>query len=164
MKPSRSRAPRIEIQHSILFFHLRLMTMPINDDSKSCRLRSQIQLPKIMQHIDRHSADLHDLSRRQPPSPIRSINIPANRPHRSNFPKPFENRLIAHIPRMNNHLRPAQSLHRLGTQHSMRVRNHSNNHNSPQATHGNHHNPRSDGRSRPSQIQKFRICRFITNS
>ena len=122
-KSSRPGAARIEIQHAILRFLLGHMGMPVNHNRKSRRLRFQIKLVQIVQHVDRDAADFEHIRGRNLARPGLAIHVAANRGDRRNLCQLFQNGRIADVAGMNDVVGAAQSGKSLRTKQAVGIGN-----------------------------------------
>ncbi len=124
-KPPRPRAPRIEVEHSILCFLLGDVAVARDDHIKSSRLRFQIKIPKAVQHIDRDAAGFENIRERNIFRPGVAIYVAPNRSNRRNLSQLFEDHRVANVPGMNDVIGTAQRCDRLRTKHAMSIGNNS---------------------------------------
>src|SRR6266850_2439969 len=101
------------------------MGMTAHDEAKPGRGGIQIQGVHVVQHVDQHCADFRDRRQWQCPCPLLRVYIPAHGHDRSQFPQLLQNLGIPDVTGMNNQLRPAQSLHGLAAEQSVRIGNQS---------------------------------------
>ena len=87
LEPSRARAPRIEIEHSVARLLLGNVAMAVDQYLEARRLCLQVKLRQVVQDIDRHSSDLNNLSLGQPERPFPFVDIAADRSDRRDLCK-----------------------------------------------------------------------------
>jgi len=85
------------------------MAVPVDHCLESRRLRLEIELRKIVQHVKGDPAELEHLGSRQLARPCSFVDVATDRGHGSNRCKLVENFRIAHIAGMNDVPRSAQS-------------------------------------------------------
>ena len=100
--------------------------MAVDHHSESGSLRFYIELGEIMQHINRHAADLNDLGLGQFSGPFPSVDIASNRRHGRQSRELIKNLERAHVPGMNDAVASTQPCHRFRTKQSVRVGNNAN--------------------------------------
>src|SRR5690348_16682418 len=93
-----------------------------NDGGKVGGAGIQIQLGQIVQHVNRNSIQLKNVSGRKVTSPPLTIHVAADGSNRGYAGKLSQDRGVSHIARMDDVVRAAQSGNRLGTQEAMGVR------------------------------------------
>ena len=120
-KSPRPRAPRIEIQHSILRFRLGHMRVSINHNTKSRSLRLQIEFVQVVKNVDGDAADFEHIRGGNFAGPGIAVHVAANRGHRSNTSQLFQNGRIANVATMNDVVRSAQSGKSLGSKQAMGI-------------------------------------------
>ena len=100
--------------------------MSADDHRETGGLGLEIQLGKIVQHIDGNAAGFEYFSLRQPLGPCAFIDVAPDRRDRGDGAKLIQNLRCAHISRMNNVVRSAQSLDGFRTQQAVRVGDNAN--------------------------------------
>jgi hypothetical protein len=128
LKPPRSCAARVEVQHALFHFNFRLMTVAVDDCVDSCGFGLQIEPSQIMQHVDRDAADFDDFSLRKGSCPRFGVDVAANRSNRSNLRERVEYFRIADVPRMQDAIGSAQSFDSLTPQQAVCVRDDAEDH------------------------------------
>jgi hypothetical protein len=123
LEPPRPRATRIEINYALTLLLLGYMTMSVNDNPESRRGRFQVKLRQVVKDVQGNTAELHSFSLRQLARPRCFVDIAANRRDRRNLPKLLENLRRPNVSRMNDLLRPAQSLQSSRSKPAMSVGN-----------------------------------------
>src|SRR5689334_3560399 len=122
LEPPRPRASGIEVKHAVTRLLLGHVAVPINHRLESRSLRLEIELRKIVQHVNGNPADLDHFRLPQLASPCCLIHVAANGGHGSNRCKLIENSRIAHIAAVNDLLRSAQCFEGFRPQQTMRIR------------------------------------------
>jgi len=97
------------------------MAVSVDDRLESGSLRFEIELRKIVQHVNGDATEFDHLGSRQLARPCPLVHVSANRSHGSNRCKLVENFRIAHIAGMDDVPRPAQSFEGLRPQQPMRI-------------------------------------------
>ncbi len=134
MKSARACAARIEIQHAVFLFDLRLVVVTIHDNAETSRLGPQIQFVQIVQQVDRDTIDLDHLSLRQFPRPFLLVHISAHGSYGSDFMQLLQDFRIANIPGMQGDIRSPQRFDGFGPQQSVCVGDHADDHHPPAKT------------------------------
>jgi len=120
-EPPRPSAPGIEIKNAIARLVLGYVAVPINYCLESGGLRFEIELRKIVQHVNRDPSDLDYFRLRQLARPCCLVDVSANRGHGRDECKLVENFRIADIARVNDVLRSAQCFERFRPQQAVGV-------------------------------------------
>ena len=97
--------------------------MPGDHNFESCRFRLEIELRKVVQHVDGDPAKFDDFGVGSLAGPRSLVDIAANCRQRGNLGQSFKNFRSAYVPRMDDVLRPAQRCDCLGSKQSVRVGN-----------------------------------------
>lgn len=126
LEPPRPRAARIEIKNAISHLLPRDVAVPRDHGREAGSFRLQIQLPNIVQHINRDAADLENVSFGQCAGPGSFVDVAADCRELRNCPQLIENLGLANIPGVDDVVRAVQGLHRLGTKQAVRVGNDAN--------------------------------------
>ena len=98
------------------------MAVSGNHNLESRSLRLQIQRSEIVKHIYGDTGEFHHLSLRKLQRPRPLVNISAHGCNWRDLPKLLQNLRLAHIPRMNDVLRPPQRGHSFRSQQAVRIR------------------------------------------
>jgi len=117
----RARAARIEIEHTVLLFDLRPMAVTVHDYAESRAFRLQIELPQIMQHIDRNVAGFNDLSFGQRARPGVGVDVAADGSYRRDLRECFEDFGCADVAGVEDAVGTAQGFDGFGTQEAVGV-------------------------------------------
>src|SRR5438552_1276365 len=83
-------AARIEIQHPVLRFHLRLVRVPDDDGMEAGGRRVDVELIQDVPDVEAMVADLHDLGFRQVSGPRTPVDVAAHGKHRRELPQRVE--------------------------------------------------------------------------
>jgi len=97
------------------------MRVPEDHRRDPYRNRVEIERHPVMQHIDRLSAQLHQLRLREPSAASTPVHVASNRRHRRGIPKSVKDIRLAHISCMQDMLDPAQRRDRLRSEQTMRI-------------------------------------------
>ena len=125
-KPSRSGAAGIEVEHAAAPLLHWPVAVPEDDHMEPGGLRLEVKPREIVQDIDRHAADFHDLGVLQFASPGALVDVAANSRYRDDGAKLVQNLGRAHVASLNDMLRSMQGRERFGPQQAVRVRNDAN--------------------------------------
>ena len=98
------------------------MRVPAHNHRDPGRHGIEIQLIPVVEDVNMPARQFDHLRRRKPPAPPFTNHIPPDRRHRSNLPKPVENRRITHVSCVKNVPNPAQLRDRLRSEQAVRIR------------------------------------------
>src|SRR5271166_1786166 len=97
------------------------MAVAVHHYPESGGFRLQVELSEIMQHVDRHSASFDDLGHGQKARPALSVDVAADRGHRSDLLEHFENFESSNVAGVEDAVGAAQGCDGLGPQQAVCV-------------------------------------------
>ena len=104
LEAARPCTSRIQIQDSLALLDLRPMRVAADDHSEPGGTRVQIELCRVVQHIEEYSAGLHDLGICKFWSPRAFVVIAAHRNDRADLPQRLEDFRRADVASMQDQL------------------------------------------------------------
>src|SRR6267378_613950 len=84
-KPPRSCAAGIKKEHTILLFDFRMMTVAVNHYANSGGFGFQVELPEVVDQIDRETLDFNQRGFGQRQRPWATIDVAAHHSHGREF-------------------------------------------------------------------------------
>src|SRR4030095_10778499 len=120
-KAARPGASRIQVQHIVSYLRMRTMGVAGNDDGKSRGFGIQAEIEQIVEDVALHAASLDDVSQRQRLRPWARICVCAYSKGRRNLAQAVEDLRIAHVPGVDDQIRPVERGDGLGTKQAVRI-------------------------------------------
>ena len=110
LKAAWPRAARVQVEHTCIVVLIGLMGMATDNRVKTSSLRLEVEILKIVEHVEMEAGGLDNGSKRELLRPRLGVHIAAHGKHGCDEFELRENFRSAHVSRMNEKLHTAQGL------------------------------------------------------